>query len=231
MRRPVDDHEPGVRGDGAPAVRRRAPLQLAAPGPPPRRAVRVLPPFTGGLHCSNDRVEVAAGLIVRAPAFHRRAPLQLDHRRLVPAGHLVLPPFSGGLHCGYQASPVCHSTVNGAPAVQRRAPLRHVVQLDVAQDVQVLPPFNSGLHCGRTASLPVSLRLWPVFPPFSGGLHSGHSGTNRSASISVSAPAVQRRAPLRQYGHVSSRRSGTGSIAVGTRCRPGRCSSRRAPAA
>jgi len=85
----------------------------------------------------------------------------------------------------------------------------------------VLPPFNGGLHCGiydESKAIPAGT----VLPPFNGGLHCGaaagpwHGGTGRSA------PAFQRRAPLRPAGHrpetlpipACSRLSTAGSIAA-----------------
>src|SRR5208282_4358197 len=62
----------------------------------------------------------------------------------------------------------------------------------------VLPPFIGGLHCGIKDFCSGFIEDRRVLPPFIGGLHCGHlTSTSRSAGR-ARAPAVHRRAPLRQ---------------------------------
>ena len=109
--------------DAAPAVQRRAPLRHPDPRHTPahlgcsRRStagsiaasrcrstgaapIRVLPPFTGGLHCGRPALDVLGGDQVLPPfngGLHCGAPASRDVLRV---GAVMLPPFNGGLHCG-----------------------------------------------------------------------------------------------------------------------------------
>ena len=167
----------------------------------------VLPPFNGGLHCGTRS----------AHASGRR--------------RHVLPPFNGGLHCGMPCRPGTGRQHDRAPAFQRRAPLRQrsagtgnpgvarCSRLSTAGSIAararrlhrrpgdpVLPPFNGGLHCGARAG--TSRAQACVLPPFNGGLHCGAlTAVGSSEWTPTSAPAFQRRAPLRP---ASPRQSGYG---------------------
>jgi hypothetical protein len=134
----------------------------------------------------------------RAPAVHRRAPLR--HLCVVL---LIQQPAR-------------------ALAVQRRAPFRRPDAHPGTRPAgQVLPPSSGGLHCGGSCMIGTTGRR-PVLLPFNGGLHCGWKvpGGNppalymlppdlrraplrlaqRPAGLhrQVPAPAVYRRAPLRQ---------------------------------
>jgi hypothetical protein len=86
----------------------------------------------------------------------------------------VLPPSEGGLHC-------------------RHAHYRHAHMVN-----PVLPPSDGGLHCGTI--FVTSVNVWVgILPPFDGGPHCGSGVTLSCNPVMTSAPAVRRRAPLRQF--------------------------------
>ena len=214
----------------------------------------VLPPINGGLHCGNVARPACSPSGRRAPADQRRAPLRRERRRRLAAfaGPPVLPPFNGGLHCGHAAStehaiaarrvlPPFNGGLHCGSC--HRHPRR-------PEQAQVLPPFNGGLHCGTAAAQLVHVRAQRcsrrstagsiaaqarcsavragtcVLPPFNGGLHCGDVARHVGDRRADGAPAVQRRAPLRQLVQPlrlaaagCSRRSTAGSIAA-RRSRP-----------
>ena len=128
-----------------------------------------------------------------APAVQRRAPLRRVAAAVLPGRRGRAPAVTGGLHCG-RAGVSDPAPMPGAPA------------------------FTGGLHCGKPAR--PAYGSGPVLPPFNGGLHCGAvpridaaaakcsrrspagsiaAGGPRPAGGSTgSAPAVQRRAPLRR---------------------------------
>ncbi len=135
-----------------------------------------------------------------------------------PAARARAPAVPRGLHCGWNGVHKAWWIRPYVPAVQRRAPLRRIPRLGTRQrPLLALPPFNGGLHCGWTnlgKGQPETL----VLPPFNGGLHAATRWLDtRSSRCSrlltagsiaagrrsrcrrrrATAPAVQRRAPLR----------------------------------
>ena len=109
----------------APAVQRRAPLR-PVPGEGRQAPVRMLPPFSGALHCGSCALPIGGASARCAPAVRRRAPLWRDREperrlgrllcfRLSTAGSIAAAGRSsrsrtegtcsrikGGLHCGDQ---------------------------------------------------------------------------------------------------------------------------------
>jgi len=160
----------------------------------------VLPPINGGLHCGRSRTEARWAVFWRAPAYQRRAPLRppVQHRAR-PGLPGVLPPINGGLHCGLPPQERPHRELGVLPPINgglHCGALKR--EADAAKKAgRVLPPINGGLHCGLLCLRP-SLTSWLVLPPINGGLHCGRRMTRRTRWPSASAPAYQRRAPLRQ---------------------------------
>ena len=194
------------------------PLELVAPGIPAghRRA-----PLQYLLNAVNKHTRPGV------PAGHRRAPLQRGpvHPGYLGSGPSRVPADLRRLHCG--TYPGVAPTYNGAgvpadpgglhcgriptrvPGFARRVSRRSRAGSIAARSglrqerlAPVFPPFNGGLHCGP-ADL-ASARS--VLPPSDGGLYCG-SRIAALAGRHPRAPAVQRRAPLRQPGAMAPRQS------------------------
>ena len=181
----------------APAVHRRAPLrreQTEGGG----MEDQLLPPFTGGLHCGSSNPGVNHSPQFAAPAVHRRAPL----RRWTP--------------------PEGRPYYTAAPAVHRRAPLRSApvgAEPDhfgtcsrrppagsIAAPASVPRAYPATCACSRRspAGSIAARGARPVRPTGSVCSRRSSAGSiaarvTRSTSGDFrSAPAVHRRAPLRQ---------------------------------
>ena len=159
--------------------------------------LRVLPPFSGGLHCGQYADNGPNIHSIVLPPFSGGLHCGSRVGLMMVCRVRVLPPFSGGLHCGKEAPRRAGVVVARAPAVQRRAPLRHHWSARAsARKDRVLPPFSGGLHCGLGDSFDHYL-YGEVLPPFSGGLHCGIATTviptdlascsRRSAAGSIAA--------------------------------------------
>jgi len=112
------------------------------------------------------------------------------------------PAVRRRLHCGLEQDFQARYKPTAAPAIRRRAPLRPLGVSRLDDDLQVLPLFTGGLHCGGDNNIRGA----------------------KAAALYRSAPAVQRRAPLRQHHAggpprpsrtLCSRRLPPGSIAAG----------------
>ena len=196
---------------GGPASQRRAPLRPRCPVLHSGQLCRVLPPLNGGLHCGIRSASVSG-----------------SERR-------VLPPLNGGLHCGQIGSLVRHRVAGGVPPLNGGLHCGGDSSSRSCGTARVLPPLNGGLHCGDMRHLPWSrggqecsrhstagsiaagigamlyLHTAAVLPLLNGGLHCGIAFGLPPDSRLMSAPATQRRAPLRlrpvecllhQPGHV-----------------------------
>ena len=182
------------------ALHRAAPLRLDIPacGQQPRR--RLVPPFTGRLHCgrshrwdvtlearSRTALHRAAPLrpgsnrvvyideLASRTALHRAAPL----RRLAPAraharhGPLV-PPFTGRLHCGLRNRTFVKRTIRLSYRPSPGGSIAAATSRAAGRQARLVPPFTGRLHCGRRRPVtPGSCSR--LVPPFTGRLHCGQS--------------------------------------------------------
>ena len=226
--------------------RRSSAGSIAARRPPivASRAAGVLPPFNGGLHCGPRQHAARRREQPRCSRRSRRAPLRHLHDRPVPAH--VISGCSRRSAAGSIAAADCsrrRRRLAGAPAVQRRAPLRRraAESLLTRDRARCSRRSTAGSIAASSSESRVPWRDPDVLPPFSGGLHCGEQirvarGTSsarcsrRSAAGSIAAelvltrraaaegaPAVQRRAPLRQLVDVyRSRAAGWPAWCAGT---------------
>ena len=170
-----------------------------------------------------------------APAVRRQAPFSSSKPRVNHSPQFVLPPFSGGLHCGdaFAAQYIRYAT--HAPAVRRRAPLRPGRAVPRHPGPDRAPPLDGGLYCGSpglltgavfSASIELAQHCAYIGRSrndLSAQVRQPESSepcSRRSAAGSIaacprrrpghpapSAPAVQRRAPLRHLGDVRDPRA------------------------
>ena len=216
-----------LRRRAAWSSRRSAAGSIAARSSPSqdgRSPRRVIPSFSGGLHCgpavtvaafagtaTSSRRSAAGSIAARTPGPTSSACIAGSSRRSAagsiaatqwagrpPGDRSVIPSFSGGLHCGTSPGDGLQAVLAGHPVVQRRAPLRPPRRGDHAAGDEVIPSFSGGLHCGAPSE-----RSSPVVGTWS---------SRRSAAGSIAATC--RRRSARCGRQRSSRRSAAGSIAA-----------------
>ena len=187
-------------GDSAPASQRRAPLRHAASRGPLGESRR----------CS--RLSTAGSIA----ATRRRTTCSRSGwcSRLSTAGSIAAGVSSGDTvefaacsrlstagsiaACNWRSSP---RTTSSAPASQRRAPLRHPPGKRVADGLVQCSRLSTAGSIAAAIRSPAGSHWSRVLPPLNGGLHCGTKGKSSHRGKSYSAPASQRRAPLRPGQH------------------------------
>jgi hypothetical protein len=206
--------------------RRRAPRRstagsIADPATPavatsPRS---VLPPFLGGLHCGWTNFGKGQPETLVLPPFTGgpRCGQAKDDKHMF--GNTVLPLSDGGLHCGWEVTNLFSQKNKLCSRRRRQAPLRRGQEDLSGIKEPVFPPPMAGSTAARSRS--ASTATTPS---------CSHCSTTGSIAVAITtsgaprpglgAPAVQRRAPLRQvHGDIpADHRSGFPPLTGGLHC-------------